>query len=130
MAITVNGRKIRSLPEQVTENSKRITALEQKKPNYLHSILITDNQGDRCSLYIFSETNDLIDTYEKLYEKVEKQGRLPICGWNTQDSLAAIYIWVNDQTNELEIQFGNELDNSYWELNDSQYIYEDSVVTI
>lgn len=130
MAITVGGRKIRSLPEQVTENSKRITALEKKQPNYLHSVLITENQGDRCALYIFSDSNDLINTYDKLYEKIEKQGRLPVAAWNTQDSLPGIYIYVNDQSEELEVQFGNKQDNSYWELNDSQFTYEDSVVTI
>lgn len=129
--IVSNGKRIRSLPEQVNDNSKRITELEKHTPMFLHSLLIEgDNRKDiQCSMTFFSDSATPISSVDELRAIVEQQGRLPVSGWNDSDSLAACYIWINNQSENLEIVFGVPSNTNSYELDDNDD-FIDSVVNI
>ena len=129
--IVKDGKAIYSLPERVNENSRRIKELEKHNPMFLHSLLI---EGDtvkdiQCSMLFFSDSATPISSVDELRAIVEQQGRLPVSGWNDSDALAACYIWINDQSENLEIVFGVPSNTNIYELDDNDD-YTDSVVNI
>lgn len=64
--IEIDGKKVRTLPEQVLENQKNIEALQAKE--YIHVITIYKEGSNFCNLSFMlrNGSKDLFDTISKL----------------------------------------------------------------
>ena len=97
MAITVNGKIIRSIPEQVARNSRRIDEIEAQKSLYLYVVVYGDSDGSCFSFQFISNKGDyeFEDDYEALVEALKDNRTIHLPASGYCDSLAEQIFMVN-----------------------------------
>ena len=100
MAITVNNKKIRSLPEQVAENSKKIKELETPQELYQYNIYIEFEGTNIACFDIYSHDGELagtsmttVDQLQDLFDQIkfEYAAASGYCGEHSTIFLQAHY---------------------------------------
>lgn len=112
MAVTVNGKIIRSLPEQVCENTKKIKEIEGQKSLYLYVAVFLAQDGSCASFQFVANKGDY--EYEDDFDamiaalKDNKTTVLPASGFSYTENLPihTISVTASDEL-QLEVFNGN-----------------------
>ena len=114
MAVSVNGKIIRSIPEQVSRNSRRIDEIEAQKSLYLYTVVYGDNDGSCFSFQFVANKGDyqFEDDYEALVEALKDNGTIHLSASGYCDNLAE-QIFIVHVVNNTDIMVETVAGNQY-----------------
>ena len=134
MSARIGNRIVRSLPEQVAENSRRIDAVEEVRKIVVHNIhVVKDDDNDVFNFQIINKSEEPLNSYPKIYEALLAigDGKTIMCsGYSGTYSLPAVCIYFSEYAEEVRIAVGDDNNGHDLVLDEDYWSYADTVIIL